>query len=491
MPRKKTEEDYHKLASEKGFEWVANTLPVSVVAKTLWRCPEGHEWETTYNSIDSQNSGCHYCSGNAVKTIGDYHAAAKEKGFKFLDDLPQNTMSKARWECSNGHVWETTYTAIYSKGRGCPHCARTARITIEDYHLLGSKNKLEWIGEKLPLNTKTETWWRCLNGHHFLKSYRGIQFWGKCTMCSGYTKSIDDYHNLAKSKGIKWIGSELPSYANETTEWECVCGTKVKNSYYTVYWKTGLCRKCAYAQVGRKKQLSIKNYIEIGKEKNFYWLGKSVPRNVEIHTSWQCLICGHKWEASYHSIRNTDNCPVCVRRINGERIRLTAEDYHNAASQNGLTWIGDFVPQTSSDNTLWKCEKEHIWEARYANIKHKKSGCPYCINMINGRFISSQQESICEMIGGELNIFINGYAVDIVLYIENIRIAIEYDGWYWHKDKLTQDFEHSMDLVASGWRVLRIKSGALLPQEYILHEAIAKLCGGSTYEEIILEDWGE
>lgn len=59
------------------------------------------------------------------------------------------------------------------------------------------------------------------------------------------------------------------------------------------------------------------------------------------------------------------------------QIPKTPEDYDVAARERGFQWLGPRVPNTQT-KTKWKCGSGHVWEARYADIKHVKSGCPTC-----------------------------------------------------------------------------------------------------------------
>ena len=70
-----------------------------------------------------------------------------------------------------------------------------------------------------------------------------------------------------------------------------------------------------------------------------------------------------------------------------------------------------------------------------------------------------------------------------------IKIDIEYDGWYWHQDKAKDDRRDSF-LKAQGYKVLRIKSGNLLPNFQDLDKAIEILLKEDiNYYEIILNDY--
>lgn len=59
MPGRMEPEDYHALAAQRGFDWIGPPV-LTVAKKTWWRCPKGHSWRATYNSIQ-QGSSCHVC----------------------------------------------------------------------------------------------------------------------------------------------------------------------------------------------------------------------------------------------------------------------------------------------------------------------------------------------------------------------------------------------------------------------------------------------
>ena len=109
---------------------------------------------------------------------------------------------------------------------------------------------------------------------------------------------------------------------------------------------------------------------------------------------------------------------------------------------------------------------------------------------------SSQQIIIFEMIKKQYDNCILNHpedkaCFDIALFIDNIKIDIEYDGWYWHQDK-QKDRRRDEHFKSKGWKILRIRSGHLLPAEEQLFEAINKLIKTNyKYTEIILDDWKE
>ena len=47
-----------------------------------------------------------------------------------------------------------------------------------------------------------------------------------------------------------------------------------------------------------------------------------------------------------------------------------------------------------------------------------------------------------------------------------------------------------MEMIAAGWRVLRVRSNTQLPTREQLDAAIDRLLAGENHVEIVLDDWG-
>jgi len=114
---------------------------------------------------------------------------------------------------------------------------------------------------------------------------------------------------------------------------------------------------------------------------------------------------------------------------------------------------------------------------------------------VNGKIVSEPQRRIYELIekwgSAELNYPEDKYSIDIVLSIDSVLLAIEYDCYFWH-DKNTQrrDKKKRSLLRKLGYRTLRIKAGGMVPDLEDLDFAILQLWNGErTWSEIVLDDW--
>jgi hypothetical protein len=90
----------------------------------------------------------------------------------------------------------------------------------------------------------------------------------------------------------------------------------------------------------------------------------------------------------------------------------------------------------------------------------------------------------------QLNLPLSNIALDIALSYEGQLFDVEYDCYYWHKEKNQQDRRRDEFTKACGYRVLRIKSGHLVPSIEEIHCKIEEMIRDDRkYSEIILSDW--
>lgn len=114
---------------------------------------------------------------------------------------------------------------------------------------------------------------------------------------------------------------------------------------------------------------------------------------------------------------------------------------------------------------------------------------------MNGTFVSKPEKIITDMLKelyGEENCLpsfpVGRLSLDCLLIIENIKIDVEYDGWYWHKNRQEEDRRRNYTLLNLGYKVLRIKSKYEIPTKEQIIEAINTLITEDKhYTEIILD----
>lgn len=348
------------------------------------------------------------------------------------------------------------------------------RLTPDAYHAIAALRGFQWLGPEVS-NNRTKTRWLCPKGHVFETRYSEIQKGGGCIFCANERAgercrhNPEKYHQLASERGFQWIG-EYPSESHQPTLWQCPQGHEWKAAYGDIRDGHG-CPIC-YDHTPRTEE----HYHKLAQERGFKLVG-SIPANVVSKAEWECSK-GHRWKIPYHDLQG---CPFCYGNS-----PKTSGDYIEAAKHRGFFWLGP-LPKGVNYKSWWQCQQGHKWEATYTNIVFRKSDCPLCKEYVNGQPVSKLQRRIHEMIGGELNYPVKRYRIDIALFVDDVKIAIEYDGSWWHKpEAMTVRDNH---LLSNGWRILHIKSGRLVPSKKRLQAHIDRLVAGETFLEIILSDW--
>lgn len=105
----------------------------------------------------------------------------------------------------------------------------------------------------------------------------------------------------------------------------------------------------------------------------------------------------------------------------------------------------------------------------------------------NGNVPSSSIERyICDMlhqIYGSENC-LDGFAIgnvnlDCLLLVGDDKIDIEYDGWYWHKNRQEKDKRRNYWLIGQGYRILRIRSNNEIPTKEQIMNGVDYLVKGN------------
>lgn len=177
---------------------------------------------------------------------------------------------------------------------------------------------------------------------------------------------------------------------------------------------------------------------------------------------WKCSN-GHEWQAIIGNRSKKHGCPYCSNRkvFQGfndlQTINPTLAAEWNYEKNNGLR--PEDVLSTSGLKVWWKCSKGHEWQA---TIHHRNygNGCPVCSSERNTSFPEFAIIFYLRKHGLDAlhSYKENGYELDI--YIPSKKVAIEYDGYYWHQKREKQDIEKNTKCKKDGIRLYRIREGA-------------------------------
>ena len=265
-------------------------------------------------------------------------------------------------------------------------------------------NELEFDPKTLTLGSNKKVWWKCSEGHEWQTTIYNRNCGKGCPYCAG----------ILVIKGYNDLQTVNPNLAKE--------------------W----------------------NY-----EKNNGLTPMDVLPSSGKKVWWKCSK-GHNWQAIIQSRNKGNGCPYCSGRfaVKGENdlqtVNQTLAKEWNYDKNNGLTPI-DVLPN-SGKKVWWKCSKGHEWQA---TINHRNTGCgcPICNSE---RKTSLPEYAILYYLKKHnlesIHLYKEkGYELDV--YIPSKRIAIEYDGYLWHKSKTKKDLEKNQKCKKDGITLYRIREG--------------------------------
>ena len=369
--QKKTIKDCEISANEKGGKCLS-TEYINRDTKMKWQCKEGHIWEVAYNNISKSRSWCPECGiiSSANKRRGDItecHKIANEKGGKCLSTEYINNNTKMKWECGDGHIWETTFTHIKSSQSWCPKCSGHNEITIKDCEISANEREGLCLSNEYIVGKKIK--WKCGEGHEWESLFsRANPQW--CPYCSGKFNNITTLEEYANERGGKCLSVE---YINSNTKmkWECREGHIWDSSFGHMKSQKSWCPKCGKISCANKRRSNITECHKIANEKG----GKCLSTEyINSHTKmkWECGD-GHEWDSSFGHIKNSESwCPKC----SGKQKYTIEECCTHANTKQGKCLSTEYI--NCNTKMEWECKEGHKWYSKFGSVKYK-SWCPICL----------------------------------------------------------------------------------------------------------------
>ena len=438
------------------------TISQGSVKKIWWICSTcGNEWQTSPNQRTASKSGCPECKKRKTSErmakrnliIGVTDLASKRPDLLLEWDFENNKSCKPQdFTCGSAQkVWwkcnecGTSFfqkicdrTRMDGKASGCPKCAQEKlqevrrenglkshgiEIYLEQKRqsgdsLFDKRSDLlnEWDYEKnAPLTPKDVTYgsekdvyWKCDKGHSYKMMIKIKTKGAGCPICSN--------HRLIK--GVNDLETVRPDLAKE---W----------NYEKNY------------------PLTPRDVIAGGKKK--YW--------------WKCEK-NHEWKTDIYSrIHQNTGCNYCLGRIATPGVNDLATLYPEIAKQwdyrkNKNKKPSDYTAH-SKERVYWICEKGHSWNTQITNRVRYNTGCPECIK---DRKTSFPEQAVFYYVSQH---FLNiknrdsSLGVEVDVLVNDKNIAIEYDGVYWHKNKLNNDNKKNLKINKKGFTVIRFREKGL------------------------------
>ncbi len=488
-------------------------------AKYWWICKEGHSFEAspylrTRNVYDKTRNrhinptGCPYCSGQKVGYGNDFKSKhpkiAKEWDLKKNELQPNEVMSgstkKYWWICKEGHSYFSRLDHRVYMNAGCPYCY--GKLVGYGNDLKNSYPKIakEWhpknkeSPDKIYKYSSKKYWWICDNNHEYESrlSHRAKSNVG-CPYCVNQKVSIENsLFNLDKKLIKEWdyeknkiSPKEVSLKSNRIVWWLCKDNHSFRQNINRRTVKKSSCPYCLNQKVGYGNDLESK-YPKIAKEWDFK-KNKDRPSDLvpgSHHHRWWICQEGHSWKASVahrtqnrydktrKNIRKPTGCPYCSGSIPHEKNNLkyhfpeVAKEWDYEKNKNKPE---DYLSQ-SGFKAWWVCPVGHSYKTTISHrTPHLKgssrlpTGCPYCT--ISPR--SKEEVYLSFELMQFFDLDIDDHKIkldklwDVDIKIKNIKTVVEYDGSYWHKDKVEMDKRKTNLLRKNGWTVIRVREKPL------------------------------
>jgi ssDNA-binding Zn-finger/Zn-ribbon topoisomerase 1 len=206
---------------------------------------------------------------------------------------------------------------------------------------------------------------------------------------------------------------------------------------------------------------------------------------------WREPSCGHEWQQTPADREKGQRlrCPQC-------RTILDSLGYHYpelAAEWSPANPLSAWQVRPSGQTAftpVWVCANQpgHTWQATLSS-RAAGSGCPECREAGKSRVELAHHAAAQRLFGNAASgraVRSEAFArrarwlVDIVIELPSgEQVAVEYDGAYWHADKVAVDTEKSTDLLAAGFWVARLREHPLPPlpvvhdryREFVVHSS--------------------
>jgi very-short-patch-repair endonuclease len=504
---------HSKLANEWHPFKNGNLTPFNIGAgsnkKVWWKCSQGedHEWIANPNARSGQNQNCPICSNRKIvksNCLATTHPNLAlelhptKNGNLTPLTIGAGSNKKVWWKCDKGddHEWCVKPADRSNYNSGCPICSRKKTVLSNCLATTHPNLSLEWHSAKNLLLTpydytsgsNKKVWWKCLvaDDHIYSSSiYKRAKRGNGCPYCAGRKVALSNCLSttnpeLAKewhpTKNKQITPNDVYAGSNKKVWWKCEKGDDHEYKMPLSDRKRGHnCPICRGLTIVNSTSLAYTNpeyLLEWDYKKN-----KIKPQEIGVGSNkkvwWKCSVeKDHEWLVSPNSrYSQKSKCPFCTsRKVTLSNCLITthpkiSKEWHT--EKNGELTPYD-VGAFYSKRVWWKCDKgdDHEWYVKPTDRTGYNTGCPFCTLTPQ----SKQELTITfELMSLFRNIDPKGFKTrvkgklwSIDIYIPKLKLGIEFDGSYWHKDKSALDKLKTEQIEDDGIEIFRIREEPLL-----------------------------
>lgn len=313
-------------------------------------------------------------------------------------------------------------------GRKCPYCSnKRVLVGYNDLKTLYPDIAKEWDSEK---NTG-------INIHEFVIGSKQ-KVWWKCSHCNHEWQASIKSRTKRSSGCPKCARIKRGKTRHKT---ELANGEPLNDPLLLAEWDY------------ERNELGPENYLP-GSNESVYW---------------KCQTCGYGWKAVISNRAQLKRgCPCCANKVAVAGKNDLATTHPDLTKEWHPTKNGKLTPQQvlagSRKKVWWQCPVGHEYQASLLHRSHG-TNCPVCNS---GRQTSFAEQAVFYYIR---KVFpdaqsrvqgIIGRRMELDIFIPSQRLAIEYDGVFWHKtEKRDRELYKYQKCQERGIKLWRIKEGNL------------------------------
>ena len=172
----------------------------------------------------------------------------------------------------------------------------------------------------------------------------------------------------------------------------------------------------------------------------------------------------------------------------GVKYFTETKEFKEKAKQTFLENYGvenPFASETIKNKIKETCKKQYGTEYAAASkiVRSKIAETLSCENKTpTSKAERAMASLLCEMFGEHSCIpsyVFEDLTLDCLVDIDGNKIDIEYDGWYWHKNKQEKDRRRNYYLIRRGFKVVRFIAETAIPTKEDIQEAIDYIVKGN------------
>ncbi len=349
-----------------------------------------------------------------------------------LTAVAPGSPKKAIWECQAGHEWETAVRKVVQQGQRCPYC----------------QNK------------------KVLKGFNDLESKRPDLL------------AFYDYSQNPRP-------DEIQETHNKPVWWHCPIGHSWEEKPFTLTKRTeNYCPECR----------DTKDSIAVRSKNLLPWLANLEDKNLSASSRSPInLVCpnGHHFEESPGLLKNSPRCYYCE----GTKVLAGFNDLATLYPKLALEWNDstpiETVSRQSSLRADWKCQEcGYCWEAFVYNRTSGYGDCFKC-SLKTGSKPQRELGNFIESLGFNPSYNKKGLLegnLEVDIYIPEKKVAIEFNGLYWHSTDKHQDinrhFEKWKSCQAAGIKLIVVWDDEWRENRAVVEKLLAHKLGVSSLETV-------